>query len=101
MVIKSDSQLVVGQVNVTYEKKVPCLAKYLEKVKRLIENFELEIISQSKNNHVDSLPMLASMKMFNVNQLLIQSIVLIPLIEKNKSICIDKKESWMHPMKAY
>ena len=40
LIVKSDSQLVVDQVNRTYETKVPCLAKYLEKVKGLGKNFD-------------------------------------------------------------
>ena len=42
----------------TYEIEVPCLGKYLEKVKILIknfDNFELERILWSKNDHIDSL----------------------------------------------
>ena len=37
LVLKSDSQLIVGQVSDTYEMKVPCLGKYLEKVKKLFK----------------------------------------------------------------
>ena len=40
LVARSDSQLVVSQVNKMYETKVPCLAKYLEKFKSLLESFD-------------------------------------------------------------
>ena len=39
LTIRSDSQLVVGQVKRTYETKVPCLVKHLKKVKSLLESF--------------------------------------------------------------
>ena len=74
LVAISDSQLIIGQVNGTYEMNVPCLGKYLEKVKKFLESFnysELEIILQSKNDHTDSLVKLASMKTSNANWLAI------------------------------
>ena len=37
---RSDLQLVVGHVNRTYETKVPCLNKYMEKVKAFLGNFD-------------------------------------------------------------
>ena len=37
---RNNSQLVVGQVNKMYEIKVSFLAKYMEKLKGLLENFE-------------------------------------------------------------
>ena len=55
---KSDSQLVVNQVNGAYETKVPFLNRYLEKVKMLIvgfDQFKLEKIPKVKNDHVDAL----------------------------------------------
>ena len=59
---KSDSQLIVDQVNETYETKVSYLNKYLEKVKENFDPFELERILWLENNHVDALAKLKSMK---------------------------------------
>ena len=39
LIEKSNSQLIVGQVNRTYKMKVPCLNKYLDKVKAFLETF--------------------------------------------------------------
>ena len=36
LIDKSDSQLVVNHVNEAYETNVPCLIKYLDKVKQLV-----------------------------------------------------------------
>ena len=55
LIVKSDLHLIVGQFNGTYETKVPCLNKYLEKVKSLLEksnHFKWERIPQLENNHV-------------------------------------------------
>lgn len=66
LVAWSDSQLVISQVNGAYETKVPCLNKYVEKVKGPLENFnhfQLERILWWENDHVDTLAKLASMRM--------------------------------------
>ena len=65
LVVKSGSQLIIGQVKVTYETKVPYLNKYLENIKGLMGNFdhfELERFIWSENDHADALAKLASMK---------------------------------------
>ena len=67
---KSDSRLVVSQVNGVYETKVSCLSKYLERVKVLpvrFDHFLLERIPKAENNCVDTLTKLASMKLSNGN----------------------------------
>ena len=88
----------------TYETKVPCLSKYLEKVKDFLENFDhfkLKRILQSENDHANAIAKLASMKMSNTNWSIIQSIMLEPSIERNKSMCVNEKENWMDLIKAY
>ena len=70
------------------------MAKYLEKVKGFLKNFEhfkVERISQAKNDRIDALAKLASMKTSNGNWSVTKLIVLAPLIEKNKSMCIHGK----------
>ena len=65
LMVRNDSQLFVAQVNGIYETKVSCLVKCLEKVKGFLEifdNFKMQRILQSKNNHADSLTKLASMR---------------------------------------
>ena len=96
LTIKNDSQLIISQVNGTYKMKVPYLAKYLEKVKCLLGNFdhfELVKIPWSKNDHTIKLAKLVGMKTPNENQSIIQLVMLLPLIEKNESTFVDGKES--------
>ena len=93
---KSDSQLIISQVNGMYETKVPFLNKYLEKVRRLLESFdhfELERISQLENDRIDAFTKLANMKLSNENRSIIQLIMLIPSIERKKSMCVKGKMS--------
>ena len=80
------------------------MGKNLEKFKKLLESFnhfELERIPWLENDCIDSLAKLASMKSSNANQTIIQSVMLMPSIEKNEFICIEDKESWIDPIKAY
>ena len=70
LVTKNNSQLMVSQVNRTYETKFHCLGKYLEKAKKLLEsydNFKLERIPRSKNDCTNAFTKLASMKNSSVN----------------------------------
>ena len=79
-------------VNGTYEAKVPCLNKYVEKVKGILKSFnhfELERIPQLKNDCTDTLTKLASIRIPKGNQLVIQSIMLAPLIETSDFMCVD------------
>ena len=41
------------------------------------------------------------MKMSNGSWSVIQLVMLTPLTKRIKSMCIDGKESWMNPIKAY
>ena len=71
---------------------MPCLNKYLEKVKGFLENFDhikLKRISPLKNDYIDALAKLASMKASNGNW----SIMLALLIKRSDSMCVGKKES--------
>ena len=63
--VYSDSQLVVYQVNDTYQVKGEKMIAYLEKVKDLIKlfpSFAIEVISRVRNSHADALAKLASIK---------------------------------------
>ena len=58
LLIQSDSQLVVGQVNVENELQDPTMAKYVSMVKQRLGSFSawtLEHIPRDCNNKVDAL----------------------------------------------
>ena len=65
------------------------------------DQFKLERIPKTENNHAYALSKLASMKLSNKNQLVICSIMLALMIDRNESMCVDNKVSWMDPIKAY
>ena len=61
----SDSQLVVNQVNETYQVRGGKTVTYLEKEKeliRLVATFTIEVVPRSKNSHEDALAKLAFTK---------------------------------------
>ena len=63
--VYSDSQLVVNQVNETYQERGEKIVAYLEKAKeliKLISRFTIEVVPRSKNYHADALSKLASTK---------------------------------------
>ena len=74
LVAQSNSQLIISQVNGPYETRLPCLNKYIRKVKRPLEkfdHFETDKIPQFEKDHTDALAKLASMRMPNENWLVI------------------------------
>ena len=63
--VHSDSQLVVNQVNETYQARGEKMVIYLGKTKeliRLISTFTIEVVPRSKNSHADGFAKLASTK---------------------------------------
>ena len=65
------------------------------------DQFQLERIPRVENEHVDALAKLASMKLCNENWSIICSIILMPMIDRNESMYVEKKVSWMDPFKTY
>ena len=75
---------------------MPCLSKYLEQVKALLvgfDQFKLERIPRVENDRADALAKLASMKLSNGNRSVIHLVMLTPMIDRNESMCLDKKVS--------
>ena len=63
LLIRSDSQLVVGQVNEEYESRDPRMAKYVSLVKQNLGSFlawKLEHITRDYNEKVDALAAVAA-----------------------------------------
>ncbi|XP_061339765.1 uncharacterized protein LOC133286378 [Gastrolobium bilobum] len=83
VILKSDSQLVVVQVQGTYQENEVLMAKYLDKVRLLLvdfESFEIEHIPREKNARADILSKLASTKVSRNNRSVIQQSVPNPSI---------------------
>ncbi|XP_061343270.1 uncharacterized protein LOC133289364 [Gastrolobium bilobum] len=63
--VYSDSQLVTSQIEGSYQVKGPLLAKYLERARQIMEDFETAEVShipRSENNRADILSKLAKAK---------------------------------------
>ncbi|XP_020229044.1 uncharacterized protein LOC109810075 [Cajanus cajan] len=104
---RSDSQLITGQVAGTFQAKDPQLAKYLEKVKLLSENFReftLNHVSREQNSRADLLSKLASTKKPGATRSVIQETLAQPSInEPQGSVLFIEEElnSWMGPYITY
>ncbi|XP_020204928.1 uncharacterized protein LOC109790223 [Cajanus cajan] len=104
---RSDSQLITGQVAGTFQAKDPKLAKYLEKVKLLSENFReftLNHVPREQNSRADLLFKLASTKKPGATRSVIQETLAQPSInEPQESVLFIQEEldSWMGPYIAY
>lgn len=59
--VYSDSQVVVNQINGSYEAREPQLQKYLARVRQLLEKFSMAVVSRiprSQNKRADALSIL-------------------------------------------
>ncbi|XP_020206975.1 uncharacterized protein LOC109792009 [Cajanus cajan] len=104
---RSDSQLITGQVAGTFQAKDPQLAKYLEKVKLLSENFReftLNHVPQEKNSRADLLSKLASTKKPGATRSVIQETLSQPSINTPQESVLfiqEELDSWMGLYIAY
>ncbi|XP_072081003.1 uncharacterized protein [Arachis hypogaea] len=95
--VNSDSQIVISQVNRSFQARDFLLQKYLEKVKKLCEDFEevmVQHVPREKNSRADLLSKLASTKPDTGNRSLIQGLVTEPLV----ALCVTQAPnypSWM------
>ena len=101
ILILRDSQLVMGQVNGTYEAKEERMKKYLEKVLQLVKKFE-EInfvqILREDNIEADALAKEAS-----VNEAIdgIDEVQYIPSIDLPEVQQVQNEGNWMTPIISY
>ena len=105
LLIQSDSQLVVGQVNEEFESRDPRMAKYVSRVKQRLNSFsvwKLEHIPKDSNEKADALASVAA-------SLPISETIFLPIYyQSGSSIAssqvnqVDKDPpSWMDPITLY
>ena len=105
LLIQSDSQLVVGQVNADYESLDPQMAKYVSLVKQRLGSFstwKLEHIPRDNNEKADALAAVAA------SLLIIETMFLPIYYQPDSSIIItwvsqvdEVSPSWMNPTIQY
>ena len=105
LLVQSDSQLVVGQVNEEFESRDPRMVKYVSQVKQRLSSFlvwKLEHIPKDSNEKVDALAYVAA------SLPIIETIFLPIYYQPVSSIAppqvnqVDKDlPSWMDPITLY
>ncbi|XP_074346553.1 uncharacterized protein LOC141685345 [Apium graveolens] len=106
LIARSDSELVVNQVNGGFQARGPRTELYLRCTQRLIGMFKevrLECVPQEKNSNADALAKMGSQQeavLLGTIPLEIQEIPSIPEVETMR---VDEapKETWMTPILAY
>ena len=101
ILVLGDSQLVMGQVNGTYEAKEGRMKKYLEKVLRLVKKFKetnFVQILREENVEVDTLAKEASATGATDEFDEVQYILSIDLPKMQQ---IENEENWMTPIVSY
>ncbi|XP_057744905.1 uncharacterized protein LOC130962752 [Arachis stenosperma] len=101
--ICSDSQVVTSQINETYQAKDSLLQKYLEKVKKLSEEFDevtVQHVPRERNTRADLLSKMASTKPGTGNRSLIQGLVKEPIVTLHITRAADLP-SWMDPITIF
>ncbi|XP_074346650.1 uncharacterized protein LOC141685449 [Apium graveolens] len=106
LITRSDSELVVNQVNGGFQTRGPRTELYLRCTLRLIGKFKevrLECVPRKKNSNADALAKMGSQQ----EAVLLGSIPLeiqeIPSIPEIEAMQVDEapKETWMMPLFAY
>ncbi|XP_025664415.1 uncharacterized protein [Arachis hypogaea] len=101
--VNSDSQVVISQVNGSYQARDALLQKYLKKVKELCKGFKevtIQHVPRERNTQADLLFKLASTKPGTGNRSLIQGLATEPAIV----MCATQAPnppSWLDPISRY
>ena len=101
VLVQGDSQLVIGQVNETYEAKEERMKKYLNKVRRLIKKFSeahFVQVPREENMKVDTLAKEASVSELTDE---FDEVQYMPSIDLPKVQQIGGEENWMTPIVGY
>ncbi|KAL5546344.1 hypothetical protein UlMin_006031 [Ulmus minor] len=105
LLIYSDSQLIVNQVNSEYQAKGEKMASYLEKAKELLGQFDTVTITQiprNENTNADALARLATGLEDSLLKTVPLEILDEPSIDKRQQVdAISDKPTWMDPIIAY
>ena len=105
LLIRSDSQRVVGQVNVEFESREPRMAKYASLAKQRLSTllaWRLEHVPRDRNERVDALANVAA-------SLLVRETIYLPIYYKPDSSILktqvsqvkEAPSSWMDPILLY
>ena len=105
LLIQSDSQLVVGQVNAEFESSEPRIAKYASLIKQIISTLmtrKLEHIPRDSNERADALAVVAAS--FPITETIYLLIYYQPgssIFHTQVSQVKESPPSWMDPIRLY
>ena len=101
ILVLGDSQLVIGQVNGTYEAKEDRMKKYLKNVARLVKKFkEADFIQIPKEENVEA-NTLAKEASANEAMDELDEVKYMPSIDLPEMLQIEGEENWMTPIVSY
>src|ERR1051325_10307850 len=105
LLVRTDSQLVAGRVDGSFQTKDPTLAKYVQQavpLGRRFEVFEICHIVGEETPRADLLSRLASSKDSVINKSVIREVLPVPSVEKEESLAVhDEDDGWMSPIVRY
>ena len=102
--LRSDSQLIVGQITNEYEVKEQRMKKYLQLTSYLIDEFDnvkLELIPREENSTADEVARLASTEDAQATVGLLIEVQTTPSIDGLQTFAIQKPRNWMEPIISY
>ena len=103
MVIHCDSQVVTNQLNDDYEFKGERMKKYLEQVKRRVDDLQAKIVQipRGENKQVDRLAKAASAEHMIIPNKVLSFVQFSPLIDPIDVQEIGSKSNWTTPLVSY
>lgn len=103
--VYGDSQLMVRQVNGSYDAKDPCKQQYRDKVRTLIpcfDTFKIDRIPRSQNKRADALSKLASSAYSHLTkEVLVEVLPRRSITEQMVLVVTETTDSWMTPIIQY
>jgi len=100
----SDSQLVVNQLNGTYEVKDDIMTAYVQRVREamgLLKHFSITHIPRSENRQADALSKLASSSDDGKPKNIQWATLTHRSIDLHEVLWLDRSPTWMEPIRAY
>ncbi|RDX67038.1 Retrovirus-related Pol polyprotein from transposon opus, partial [Mucuna pruriens] len=104
LMAKSDSKLIIGQVNGEYQVKDPQLAKYRDKATFMASSFDsftLLHVPRDQNERADLLAKLASTQRRGQQKTVIHEKLSVPTIDRSKVLNVENKATWITPILDY
>ena len=105
MKVYGDSQLVVGQINGTYEVQEESMKKYLKKMKSLISVFSslnIQQIPGTENTWADLLLKLATLVPSELPKEIFFEVLKYPRLEESQTVMqVNHEPSWVDPLILY